>query len=248
MRTVISLCGRKRTGTESAFKCIQQYVKRPEEFQFATPLKKFCIDVLGLTQDQCYGPSEYRESPTKYVWGGINPLIREKYGRDPDEVMTARDILQVVGTDLMRQQFYTNVWAEGGIREALRSSATTCIYSDTRFPNEIEVTKSTSNMDPTFGGSILIRLYRKTGLVDSHESETALDVYDINPNQRSIEPKDHPVLLGMGYKKLSDSLWRGNSTLTYDYLIDNNHTLDVLRHNMLHILKEHGIYTEPTCS
>ena len=248
MRTVISLCGRKRTGKESAFKCIQQYVQRPEEFQFATPLKKFCIEVLGLTHDQCYGPSECRESATKYTWGGIDTKIREKYGKKPEDIMTARDVLQVVGTDLMRQQFFENVWAEGGIREALRSSAKTCVYSDTRFPNEIEVTKRTSLMDREFGDSILIRLYRRTGLEDSHESETALDVYDLYPNQRAIESKDHPVLLDLGYEKVSDSLWRGNSSLVYDYLIDNNHSLDTLRKNMLFVLREQGIYQEPDCS
>jgi hypothetical protein len=254
-RVVISLCGRKRTGKESAFKLIQQYVDHPEEFQFATPLKKFCIEVLGLTHDHCYGTSADRESPTKYLWGGVAEAIREKWNKDPKEVMTARDVLQVVGTDLMRQGLYKDVWAEGGIREAIRSSAKTCIYTDTRFPNEVRVTKETSKMDPAFGPSLLIRLYRETGLTDSHDSETALDCYDLYPNQRRIHPnsthmEDYGRYKEKGYERVDNSisLFRGSPGCVYDYLIDNNHTLDVLRNNMLFILKEHGIYSEPTCS
>lgn len=251
MRTVISLCGRKRTGKESAYKVILPYVDRPQEFQFATPLKKFCIEVLGLTHDQCYGSSEHRESLTKYVWGDLASHIQEKWEKNPADIMTARDVLQVVGTDLMRQGFNTDVWAEGGIREALRSSANTCCFTDSRFPNEVRISREAQKMDASFGNSILIRLYRETGLTDSHNSETALDCYDLFPCQRAlnITLDEENQLLDMGYQRINPTLFKSiRSDTIYDYLIDNNGSLQQLRKNMIFILKEKGIYQEPSCS
>lgn len=223
------------------------YVDHPEEFQFATPLKKFCIEVLGLTHDQCYGSSADRESPTNYFWGGVAEHIRIQYGKNPNDRMTARDILQVVGTDLLRKGLSRNIWAEGGIRGASQSTAQTCIFSDTRFPNEIDVTKTATSF-AMWDKVILIRLYRKTGLNDGHESETALDIYDLYPNQREIVQKDHKLLEETGYTLVNQGLWKGDSSTIYDYLIDNNHTLDSLRENVVAILKDQDIYSEPSCS
>lgn len=249
-RIVINLCGRKRTGKESAFKVMLPYVDRPEEFQFATPLKKFCMEVLGLTRDQCYGTSEDRERPTKYKWSWVNDKIRTKYGKAADQTMTSRDVLQVVGTDLMRQQFYKNIWAEAGIREAVNSTANTCIFTDGRFPNELDAGGDAWLVDKTFmPNSIVVRLYRDTGLNDAHDSETALDVYDIEPNQRKILLKHCERLRNLGYIEITPSLWESNNCeLPFDYLLDNNSTLDNLKNNILYILKKRDILVEPSLS
>jgi len=249
-RIVINLCGRKRTGKESAFKVIQPYVDRPGEFQFATPLKKFCIEVLGLTQDQCYGTSADRETPTKYNWSWVDSDIRKKYGKPDEQVMTARDVLQVVGTDLMRQKFYRNVWAEAGIREAVNSTANTCIFTDGRFPNELDSSRDAWTMDQSFmPSSIVVRLYRDTGLSDGHDSETALDIYDIEPNQRRIAPEHRNKLIERGYREINESLWESDSSeLPFDYLLDNNSTIESLQTNIFFILKKRAILVEPSLS
>lgn len=246
MKTIINLMGRKRTGKESAYKLMLPYVSSPEEFQFATPLKKFCIETLGLTHAQCYGTSADRETPTKYSWGDIAPWIREKYNKSPDEIMTARSVLQVVGTDLMRQSFYKDIWAQAGLLQAVNSDAKTCWYTDGRFPNELSITRPTETRHHK---CIVIRLYRETGLEDSHDSETALDALDIRPNQRSITDTDSYILREQGFHQLSPSLWSGAcSSSEFDYLIDNNHTLDDLRENMLKIIKLEGLFVEPSLS
>ena len=87
-KCIINLCGRKRTGKESAFKLLYPYVASPQEFQFATPIKKFLIDVLGLTHGQCYGTTEERESLTKYKWGDVAEHIRKKYNKNPEDYLT----------------------------------------------------------------------------------------------------------------------------------------------------------------
>lgn len=242
MKTIISLCGRKRSGKESAYKLMLPYVEKPAEFQFATPIKKFLIDVLGLSHGQCYGTTEERESITKYRWEDIAKHIREKYGKETG-FLTAREIHQVFGTDLMREEFYSKIWAEGGVRAALNSTAQTCVFSDTRFPNEVEAC-----CNPEVN-SIIVRLYRETGLQDSHESETALDIYDVDPNQRFILAKHHEPLYEMGYSRITDILWRKQeNSLPYDYLIDNNHTLEHLNESIIFILKDKGIFVKPNLS
>lgn len=251
-KILIALAGRKRTGKETVYKLMYSYLNRPAEFQFATPLKKFCIDVLGLTWEQCYGPDAARESPTQYRWGWVNKDIREFYKKQSDDVMTARDVLQVVGTDLMREQFYKDIWAEAGVRAAINSDAISCIFSDTRFTNEIRAIREMSSK-LNYHKPLIIRLYRETQLIDSHKSECALDVHDVVSNQRRIADDMKDILEMTGYQKITPTLWKGGKCSFsdhsyYDYLIDNNFTVESLRENITLILKETGLYQEPSLS
>jgi hypothetical protein len=248
-RVIINLAGKKRTGKETAYRLILPYVDNPEEFQFATPLKKFCIEVLGLTEAQCYGSSNDRETPTKYKWGFVAEDIRLKYDKRPEETMSARSVLQVIGTDLMRDKFYRDIWAYAGIRAAASSTAETCIFTDTRFINEIDATLDVGSIDQTFRSSIIIRLYRQTDYNDAHESETALDSLDLIPNQRKITEDQHSLLKENDYLQVLPTLWQATrQKRKFDYLIDNNAGIDSLRNNMLYILKEHNIFIEPSGS
>jgi hypothetical protein len=222
-----------------------QHVVDPKEFQFATPLKKYCIDVLGLTHEQCYGNDAARESLTRYTWNEIAEHIRVKYKKNPEDRLTARDVLQIVGTDLMREQFHRNIWAEAGVRDAVGKAAT-CVYTDTRFINEVQAIVDLSEQN-AFGPPLISRLYRETGLVDPHTSESALDSQDIRPNQRSITPGDHPHLIQRGYTQVLSNLWQGdrrNNKTYYDFLIDNNSTLENLKNAVIFMLNSHGLYHE----
>ena len=244
-QTLIALCGRKRTGKESVYKLMYQHVVDPKEFQFATPLKKYCIDVLGLTHEQCYGNDAARESLTRYTWNEIAEHIRVKYKKNPEDRLTARDVLQIVGTDLMREQFHRHIWAEAGVRDAVGKAAT-CVYTDTRFINEVQAIVDLSEQN-AFGPPLISRLYRETGLVDPHTSESALDSQDIRPNQRSITPGDHPHLIQRGYTQVLSNLWQGdrrNNKTYYDFLIDNNSTLENLKNAVIFMLNSHGLYHE----
>jgi hypothetical protein len=246
-QTIICLAGRKRTGKESVFKLLYQHVVDPHEFQFATPLKKHCIEVLGLTHAQCYGSDADRESPTRYTWSDIAEHIRLKYKKNLEDRLSARDVLQVVGTDLMRDQFYRNIWAEAGIRDAV-GRATTCVYTDSRFINEVQAIVDLSAQN-NFGPPLICRLYRETGLVDPHTSESALDSTDVCPNQRSIRPDDHLKLSQTGYKQVLTNLWQGNRPSTYyDFLIDNNSTLENLKNAVIFMLKTHKLFHEVNLS
>jgi len=245
-RTIINLLGRKRTGKETAFKLIYSHLNGPVEFQFATPLKKFCIEVLGLRWEHCYGSDAERESPTKYTWSWVSSEIREKYKKHPTDVMTARQVLQIVGTDLLRDQFYRDVWAEAGIRAAVDSRAATCVLTDGRFANEVDASRRVHEMDPSFNKVIAIRLYRLTGLTDAHESEVALDAKDAEPYQRELHSRHHAKLLDMGYRQVTLQLWeRADPHAYFDYLLDNNNNVEVLKTNLFYILGQEKIMQEP---
>lgn len=243
-KLIILLCGRKRSGKETSFKIMYPYLDTPEEFQFATPLKKFCMENLGLTWEQCYGSSEHRESLTKYSWKDIAPAICQKYDKNPDDCLTAREVLQVIGTDLMRDQFYREIWAEAGIRLGLASKAISCVYSDVRFPNEIEASYRSKVR------TIPIRLYRDTGLEDSHDSEKSLDEFDLIPNQRRVSSLDRAALEQRGFVPDSvPNLWvRVSGSNLFKYLVDNNSDFTSLQNCMQKILKLENLLKEPNLS
>ncbi len=90
--------------------------------------------------------------------------------------MSARDIMQIFGTDLIRETF-GNVWAKATIRK-IKSSRTAImgLITDNRFPNEVEAV-----LDEPKGH--VIRLTRSPlGTTDQHPSEAALDGYDWDRN------------------------------------------------------------------
>lgn len=85
--------------------------------------------------------------------------------------MTGRDIMQLFGTDLVRDVF-GNVWADATIRRIRRMNKPLSIITDNRFPSEVY----TVLKEPK---SYIIRLTRSpSGTSDLHPSETALDQFD----------------------------------------------------------------------
>lgn len=129
-------------------------------YNFADPLKKICIDILGLTEKQCYGTDENKNEIVNCKWPKTN------------KQMTAREVLQYVGTDVFRE-IQHNVWADATIRKIKRENFPLALIADCRFPNEVKSIKN--------AGGMVIKLHRN--IYDSnHASETALDEkhYDHN--------------------------------------------------------------------
>ena len=189
---IIGLSGKKQSGKNTASDHIIEYLSENFElpngiktFSFADALKqKICIDVLGIEYEQCYGTNEQKDSPTVYLWENLPREIRyhnrlgEEYASNgevcrhilPKGPMTAREIMQVVGTDLFRHYFDDNIWVNATFREILRVKPDVAIISDVRFPSEVNGVIS--------NGGFIVRLLRNVCETDNHESETALDDYD----------------------------------------------------------------------
>ena len=141
--------------------------QRIKLYSFADSLKSFCIEVLGLTYEQCYGTDEVKNTFTACKWNNVPATIKEKNGRFSGR-MRARAVMQVFGTDMVRTML-NDAWPIATYKKIKKEKMELAIVTDARFPNEIGFGKEC--------GAISIRLMRDICKKDSHPSETALDDY-----------------------------------------------------------------------
>lgn len=164
---------------------------------YADPLKQLCRSTFGLSRLQCYGESGERETPSTIKWSDLSVPFHELRGsKSIHSYVSAREILQLVGTNVMRS-FYPNVWANAAGVTALNKPEDIVIFSDARFPNEIEVFESLKAQGKL--NLIVIRLLRDTEHDDRHESENALNEWD-DSNRFSNVIKNNGSLDQLGEK------------------------------------------------
>lgn len=237
---IIALSGRKGSGKNTLAQHIRSYFEQLNlsvmEYSFADTLKEFCIETLGLNNEQCYGTDEQKNSPTQYEWdnapdffrwlfsptrtfyylpdnkgawdwsqpGGTAACMNEQlsyfyakklFGGIPElktGQMTGREIMQLFGTDLVRNTF-GNVWAEATIRRIKRQGKDVSLITDNRFPNEVDTVLQQEQ-------GFIIRLTRAP-FVDEHPSERSLDgfnwdrdkCYVINNAEMNVEEQNNFV-------------------------------------------------------
>jgi len=156
---IIGFAGRKQSGKTTCSEFIAKYFNGSIEpfngakiYNFADPLKKdICMNILGLTYDQCYGNDISKNQYTEVYWDGIK--------------LTAREVMQLVGTDIFRKM-NKDVWASSTISKIQKEQPELAIIADCRFPNEVEAIKN--------AGGLVIKLTRNPYNSD-HASEVALD-------------------------------------------------------------------------
>ena len=172
---IIAFAGRKQSGKTSACEFTgnvysQTVQKNCAIYNFADPLKTMCIDIFGLTYEQCYGSDENKNEYVNCFWP------------DSGNSMTAREVMQYVGTNIFRKMQH-NVWADATIRKIQDENLPLALIADCRFPNEVEAVKN--------AGGLVIKLNRNL-YSSTHESETALDEdqYDQSNFDFVIDNKD----------------------------------------------------------
>jgi len=131
-------------------------------FSFAEPLKLISMMLFGLTEEQCFGTDEEKNSSTKITWKRMPGLKEKRKG-----FMSAREFLQYFGTNICRI-VKNDVWVEACINSIKSSGTQLAIVPDVRFDNEVQAIQE--------AGGKVIRLTRKPH-EDAHASETALDNY-----------------------------------------------------------------------
>ena len=122
---------------------------------------------MGLSHEQCYGTDEQKNSLTHLKWDDMpGNAARSRSG-----AMTARQVLQYVGTNIFRKM-YGDVWVNSCLRQIEQEAPDLAIITDVRFPNEVEAVQKT-------GGKVM-RFTRSPFKDDNHASESSLDknVYD----------------------------------------------------------------------
>lgn len=161
---IIAFAGRKQSGkttcSEFVANCYTGNLLGDSKiYNFADPLKQdVCINILGLTHNQCYGNDDQKNTLTDCYWN--------------DNRLTAREVMQFVGTDIFRKM-KRDVWASATINKIRGEKYSLAIIADCRFPNEVEAIKN--------AGGVVIKLTRNP-FSSTHESETALDSGNYNPN------------------------------------------------------------------
>jgi hypothetical protein len=162
-RGQVSLYGAERYANTSYFsKCGAKI------YSFADPLKRFCIDVLGVPEQGCYGTDEEKNAPIEHLLWQNFPVKEVIEGRTGP--MSGRDVLQVFGTDVVRK-FYNDAWARGTYSSIRRDGHQLSLICDARFPNELDMGESVNAKS--------IRMLRRI-FADVHKSETALDDRPLN--------------------------------------------------------------------
>jgi len=149
-------------------------------FSFADPLKELCQYILDITYDQCNGTDEDKNTLTKYIWNNIPENIKKKYkekGGYPTGQLTAREVMQIVATDIFRTYFDKNIWVNSCFKKIYQSNVKVALISDCRFKSEVE------NIIENKG--YIIRLSRIAD-GDCHESEKDLDSFDWNSYEDNI--------------------------------------------------------------
>jgi len=176
---IIGLYGSKGVGKDFVGEMIDDVVSGGHNslvwrLALADPIKEFAINVLDIPHELAYGSDEDKNSPTTYRWESM-PFKHEKKG-----LMTIREIIQVVGTELGRDTWGSNLWIENLHRriKTFRDYASGrdlevvyAIVTDVRFDNEVEAIRA-------WGGNIWgvkgpQRIVKKG---DTHASERQHDI------------------------------------------------------------------------
>jgi len=200
---IIILTGKAQSGKDTACSYIRSFLKEKgfssKIYPFADNLKQICTNVLGLEYNQCWGENSDKNTPTRFKWDDlpmcstdIGRLLQNRVGVKSTDYMTARDVMQVFGTNIFRS-FYPDCWVQATIKKIKDEGLDFALISDARFPNEIDYA--------TFYGPIVIKLTRNT-LHNKHESEIALDNYSfsniekfhkINNDNMTMEEKNDAI-------------------------------------------------------
>lgn len=155
MKVVIAFSGKKLSGKSTACEFCSRYFS---SMGYTTTILNFADAVKALVLDY-FIPAQYK-------------LLREDLNKDEVKNMkigkyTVRQMLQMVGTDMMRS-IDENCWINVFNKELIRTPADIIFCGDLRFKNELDYFQSLPFKSST------IRLTRVV-TTDNHASETDLD-------------------------------------------------------------------------
>jgi hypothetical protein len=185
MTKIIAFSGRKQSGKSTGGEYIDKLIKQNYSsiscklYSFADPLKQdICMNLLGLTYEQCYGADEDKNSLTDIRWNSIP-------GYDKNDFMTAREVMEEIGTGIFRK-IKNNVWVDATINKIKKEAYDIAIVLDNRFPNEVD-----SVLD---NNGFIIRLTRNPFNSNS-KPEIALDPENYDWSRFSFIIDNHSMSL-----------------------------------------------------
>jgi hypothetical protein len=120
---IIGLAGEAGSGKDTVATYLAQ-VLPVTRVSFAEPIKRGLLamfESVGVTEEQCFGPSHMREQP---IWG---------VGTD----VTVRHCLQTLGTEWGRKFVAEDIWVRVALSRCLLASTPFAVITDVRYENEM---------------------------------------------------------------------------------------------------------------
>ena len=172
-----------------------------KEDSFAAPLKDMITSIFGWSRELMEGDTvesrDFRETPDLY-WG-------RKLGI-PN--FTPRLALQLIGTDVLRRHFDSDIWLHSlEYRLKARKQSNCTVISDARFRNELDLIRD-------LGGKVI---WVQRGELPEWWT-TACDAHDNAVAEKIMHTK---------YRDVHESEWNW-AGCKVDYVIKNNSTIDDL--------------------
>jgi hypothetical protein len=150
-------------------------------YSFADNLKSICQELFDIPTESLWGTDNQKNKKQKHLlWENMPKAINSSFMKKllpvdakksrgwKEGPMTAREFMQVLGTDIMRK-IYGSVWVNSTIKKMTQEQSELAIIADVRFPNEAKAIED--------AGGTVIRLTRVIK-EDNHPSEIALDNYN----------------------------------------------------------------------
>ncbi len=148
----------KNSPTEYKWEGIDEFIR----WRFAGMRFKRSDGLVDVIECSNYAESKKVFYDEKYSLSPRTPILNTGY-------ITGREVMQVFGTDMIRNMF-GNVWAASTVRRIKADGCDIAVITDTRFPNEVEHVIREQN-------GFVVRLTRNPYPDDSHPSECSLDNY-----------------------------------------------------------------------
>ena len=175
--SIIGIAGKIGSGKNTVGDIIQKICLTNEgptfeQKSFAGKLKQIASLLTGIPVEK-FEDQEFKKTLLGPEWGTVstNPLNAIPVFEDVRflHLMSARELLQKLGTEAMRDGLHTDVWVNALFSDV--SSEDNIIITDMRFENEMEAVKER--------GGITIRVTRPVEKSKTtarlHPSETSLD-------------------------------------------------------------------------
>jgi hypothetical protein len=174
---IIGLNGYAKSGKDEIAKMIMEIDSTWQVKKFSNKLKQVASILTGVHPDK-FEDQVFKNTPLCddwFVWdyktiaGGT--LTEPTFNVDPRlRSMTARELLQKLGTEAIRNGLHENAWVNALMADYREDK---WIITDCRFHNEVFAIKDR--------GGIVVRVNRPdNGPVNNHISETAIDGFDFD--------------------------------------------------------------------
>lgn len=133
---IIGIMGLKGAGKDTAANHLISHYNFQKE-SFAASLKDACSVIFNWDREMLEGTTEISREQREIP----DPFWSKKLGHD----WSPRYALQIMGTDILRKQFYDGLWL-ASVENRIQKTEGDTVITDVRFPNEVELIRNANGL------------------------------------------------------------------------------------------------------